>query len=248
MPVEPGGRESAATSGTEGAPFAPVPIWEQGRKGRRGGRPASDPAMDAGEAAPTGLGEPIDPAYETQPADVGLGRPERPHRDPPVGGVVLGAAALAAIAALGWFASRAHERGMPELTPGGPTASRLAYAAPAEPSATAPPTSEVNPRAPATPGAEADRRAPPPRRSTTPPKDADVTSRVRPAPSATESGANASATAAPTITPPSPGSPSTDPMTVNPAPSARTAPVEGAPSVGSPPTQPAPAPDPGTTP
>jgi hypothetical protein len=204
--------------------------------------------MDAGEAAPTGLGEPIDPAYETQPADVGLGTPDRPRRDPPVGGVILGAAALAAIAALGWFASRTHERGMPELTPGGPTASRVAYVAPPEPGLTAPATSQVDPRAPTT-GAEAARRTPPASQPAKPPKEAaDVTSRVRPAPSATGSGANASATAAPTITPPSPGSPSTDPMTVNPAPSTRTAPAEASPSVGSPPAQPAPAPDPGATP
>jgi len=246
MPVEPGDREGAANPGTDGAPFAPVPLWEQDQKRRRGGRPAGDPAMDAGEAAPAGLGEPADPAYETQPADVGLGTPDRPRRDPPVGGIVLGAAAVAAIAALGWFATRAHEGGVPELTPGGPTASQLAFAAPPGSDPSAPASSEVNPPAPATPDAAA--RAPGARRPATSSKEADVTSRVRPAPNAAESGANASATAAPTITPPSPGSPSTDPMTVNPAPSARTTPAERPPSVGAPPAEPTPTPEAGTTP
>jgi len=254
MPVDPGGRESAATSGTEGGLFAPVPLWARGRKGRRGGRATSDPAMDAGEATPAGLAEPVDPAYETQPADVGVETPARTRRDPPIGGLILAAAALAVIGAAGWFVSRPNERGVPQLTPGAPTASSsVAYAAPRETGAAAPAAPQARPPATSkTPREDAAGRAPPERRSTTPAArskpSADVTSRVRPAPSASESGANASATVAPTITPPTPGSPSTDPMTVNPAPTARPGPVESPPTVGSPPTRPAPTPDAGTTP
>jgi len=249
MPVEPGGRKSAATRGTDGALFAQVPLWERTRKGRRASRPASDPAMDAGEAAPTGLGEPVDASYETQPADVGVETPKRIRRDPPVGGILLGAAALAVIAAAGWYASRPHERGVPELVPGGPTARPAAYAIAAPPGA--------SPSSPAAPAPEKARpAAPDAQRSTTPatpPKEAKRTNpRVRPAPSAADAGANAAATAAPTITPPTPGSPSTDPMTVNPAPTRPAAPAESPPSApGSPatqPTPPAPTPNPEATP
>lgn len=234
MPVQTGGREGAAKPGTEGAMLAQVPLWDRDRQAPRGGRPISDPAMDAGEAGP-GPCEPVDAAYETQPAGVGVATGDAPGPGLRAGVIVAAVAAVAAIAAAGWYASRPP--GVAELTPGGPEASPVAYV-------TAAPEDLAAPPAAAGP-APVDRQAAMPAK---PPKDAERPApRVRPAPSATDAAANASATAAPTITPPTPGSPSTDPMTVNPAPGARSAPAESAPSVGTaaPATPPA---DPGTTP
>ncbi|CAN7435730.1 hypothetical protein LJR219_002829 [Phenylobacterium sp. LjRoot219] len=172
MPVQPGGREGAATSGTDGAIFASVPLWEQDRKG--GHRPASDPAMDAGEAG--GLGEPVDAAYETQPADVGLQTGYPPRRAAPAGAIIAGAAALAIIAAVGWYASQPRERGVPELTPGGPDGAPVALAV------VAPPETSLPGPAPAT--GEAAKPAPAARRATPPAQT--PAPRVRPAPSAGE--------------------------------------------------------------
>lgn len=205
MPVDSGARDGADQPEAGVAMFAPNPLWARDRTPRRG-RSASDPAMDAGEAGP-GLGEPVDAAYETQPATIGVETGAPPRRGTPAGMIVVGAAALAAIAAVSWYASRPHDRGIPELTPGVPAASQVAFTT-APPDA-APPAQANEPDA-RPPSVASDAGA---RRPTQP--AARATPRVRPAEgrSATDAGVNASAT-----TPPMIASPAADPMTVNPAP------------------------------
>ena len=251
MAVDFSARDGARTTQNESSMFAPTPLWERdARKRRRGGRPTArrhDPAIDAGEAGAgagvmgaTTASEPVDTAYETQPADRGAAR-----AGVATGAIAAGVVVVAALGAVGWYASRAHDRGVAELTPGAPAtgAAALATAAPppttvAQQSATpTPPQSAAS----APPASEPTRAAPPrASRSLTVRSTAEREPRVRPAPadnaSALSSGVNASTTA-PMIAAPPPA-PSANPMqptpsnpVVNPpnpaAPPATTAPPAG---------------------
>lgn len=241
MAVDFSARNGAPMTQNESSMFAPTPLWERdARKRRRGGRsPArrQDPAIDAGEAGAgamgaTTAGEPVDTAYETQPAERGTAR----------GGVAAGAigagvVVVAALGAVGWYASRPHDHGVAELTPGGPTASGPVLAIAAPPPAAPAEIAQQN-AAPATPAPEpahaAPRRA---ARSLTVRSTAEREPRVRPAPadnaSALSSGVNASTTA-PMINSPPPA-PKVNPMQPTPS-----NPVVNPPNLAAPPTTTAP--------
>jgi hypothetical protein len=248
MAIDFSARDGARVTQNESSMFAPTPLWERdARKRRRGGRPTArrqDPAIDAAEAG-AGAGvmgattatEPADTAYETQPANRGAAR----------GGVAAGAVAagvvvVAALGAVGWYASRAHDHGVAELTPGGPATSSAALATAAPP----PTTMAQQSAAPTTPQSAAPAplaaeptRSPPPHasRSLTVRSTAEREPRVRPAPtdnaSALSSGLNASTTAPMINTPPP--APSANPMQPTPS-----NPVVNPPNPATPPTTTAP--------
>jgi hypothetical protein len=201
--------------------FAPTPLWDRDARKRRrdnGGmaarRPTSDPAMDAGEPGAgagvlgaTTAAEPLDPAYETQTADI----ERRSGRGGmAAGAIVAGVVVVAGLGALGWYAGQLHDRGIAELTPGAPATGEIAL------NSGPPPASSTAPDAAwAAPSQESTSAPQPTHRSAAAPP------RVRPAPapqsSALSSGVDASATA-PTVDtpPPSPTERSLQPSPSNP--------------------------------
>src|SRR5690242_10856364 len=129
MPVDFSAPDGAASPPNEGTMFAPTPLWDREPKKRRGGRRAAasravrDPAIDAGEAGAgagvigaTTAAEPADAAYETQSVARSEASSSR-RGGVPAGAVAAGVAAVAALAAVGWYASRPHDTGVAELTP-----------------------------------------------------------------------------------------------------------------------------------
>jgi len=260
MPVDFSAPEGAASPQNEDTMFAPTPLWDRQPKTRRGRRAAAsravrDPAIDAGEAGAgagvigaTTAAEPADAAYETQPAARGEATPSR-RGGVPAGAVAAGVAAVAALAAVGWYASRPHDTGVVELTPGAPATREIALntAAPPPSAAEAPVTSTPPRPAPQAQPAKTSREPTPTTRTartaTTPRSRtalaAHTSTRVRPAPSdsAAVAGVDASATAPMIATPPpSPStSTSTTPMgaAVNPAPVNPVIPASPAPTTPS---------------
>jgi len=212
--------------------FAPTPLWDRDPKRRRDRRAAAsravrDPAMDAGEAGAGAIGgaaEPADVVYETQPAIAPEGMQMR--RRGSAGAVAAGVVAIAAIAAIGWYATRPRDSGLAELTPGAattgpataptaaaPAASQLAVNLP-HAAATAPPATTAPVRDRTTTAPVRDRTTTTTTRATAPvaPHRTHTTlaarapaPRVRPAQpsSAMEAGVNAGATA-PMISTPAP--------------------------------------------
>jgi len=256
-----GARSPETSSETESPMFAPTPVWARTTKKRRGRgdrsdtgatqAPAqswSDPALDAGEAGAgagvlgaTTAAEPADADYEIGSTS----SPER--RGVSAAAIVGGLAALAAIGAVGWYASQPHDRGVAQMTPGAPAASESATSETALNTATPPPVSPA-----ATTPAPADSTTPAatatttdthrtvkiarPARATaaahrqTTVAERAAAPRARPTGdySAMDTGVNASATApmvhtpAPAPTPPAAGMntapTASNPATVNPAP------------------------------
>lgn len=256
MPVDFTAREGATTPETESPTFAPTPLWERDAKKRRAarGRPAArqpirDPAIDAGEPGAgagvlgaTTAAEPLDPAYETQRADTERRPTTRHSNGVTVGTIAAGVVVVAALGAIGWYASQRHDGGVAELTPGAPAASAVALntaALPANPmAASTPPAPATNSASTTQENTTTTTRAAPPRRNATKPVAARApVPRVRPADSssALDAAVNAGATA-PVIATPSPvpgGSPA-------PAAPQQTSPI-------APPLNATPAPPPSTT-
>jgi hypothetical protein len=214
---------------TEGSMFAPTPLWDRAPKARRRAaattrRPRNDPAMEAGEPGAgagvigaTTAAEPLDIAYETQAA----GTEPRVRRRGVGTAVAAGVVVVAALGAVGWYASQPRAQGVAELTPGAPASSQVALntaappanpapvsSAPAPDSATTVQDSATTTTRPATPAAprptakSVATRAPAPR--------------VRPAnnASALSSGVDAGTTA-PVVNTPAP-TPSVSPMQATP--------------------------------
>jgi hypothetical protein len=210
--------DGAPASGDEAAAFAPALRRVRALLERRAPPAAArrDPAMDAGEAGAgagvlgaTTASEPVDAAYETQPAGHVLAHARVP-------GAVVAVLALAVaglLAGLGWVASRPPS-GVPELTPGVPAGG--AATKPVKP----PPVQKVRPAAPAR----------------TPRAPAPAAPRVRPETdySAMDTGAKATA-AAPMIAPPTAAPPPAPPASAEPERPAATAPTSATAEPGAPP-------------
>lgn len=226
MPADFNSPEEGRAPQNDGSMFAPTPLWDrQARKRQgRGAADSRDPAIEAGEGV-IGTGaavEPVDAVYETQPAEPRTAR----RSGVAVGVLAAGVVAIVAVGAFAWYASRPHDTGIAELTPGSTATSRTALNTAAAPSA--------NPMTPAVPAAApapaaASREATP--RASTPAASRRThatlaarapTSRVRPAESnsALDAGVNAAASA-PVISTPAP-SPAPAPTT---APSMSPAPI-----------------------
>lgn len=201
-------------------------------------RPMTDdlPSEDTGMVAPIGR--------------TSAGRTTVKRSGPPVAALAAGVVALGALGAAGWYASQ-DRSGVPELTPGSEElAAGPAAATPMAPPAAALPAAPAQ-TAPATPA----RAAAEPVRSEASTRMASSTPRARPAaraPSAAETGVNASATTAlpagpqpySTLNPSSSATPSpatTDIPAPAPAQSAPPAPIPDTPPISPAPAETAPA-------
>lgn len=162
MPVDAKAPEGATKPETESPMFAPTPLWARDVKKRRAARPVrpaarqakGDPAIDAGEPGAgagvlgaTTAAEPLDMAYETQPAEGALRTMRRHSNGVAVGTVAASAVIVAALGVIGWYASRWHDGGVAELTPGAPATSTVALNTAAPPANPIPATSPPSPAA-----------------------------------------------------------------------------------------------------
>ena len=270
--------DDPTTTESEGPMFAPIPTWERNRKRRGFGarssvKPAAEPRTfvedrdDRVEAAALGAGTGMAAGGLAADTRDDLAATDAPFASAPIYGdrrtttrrgsaapmaIVAGLIVLGGVAAAGWYASRPHDTGVAQLTPGAVSGTTTDTSA-------APPTDSTLAQNAAPVPSAADTQAAAPRHAAAAPVRTRTTTVARaraPSRSAAAAGVNASATLPAAPAPysssaqtarPAPVTPA--PTQAAPAPSATPAPTPGpADTAPTPPTATSPTPPPTETP
>lgn len=146
-------------SESEGSMFAPIPTWERGKKRRGASRVAAEPRTFAAEPSDATRAyearmdtvDPTDTTFDTGfasgPTFAGRTTSRKGNGAGPIL-VVAGVILVGGLAAAGWYATRPHNAGVAELTPGATTTTtQVASTAPAADQAVAPPAAAPAPPA-----------------------------------------------------------------------------------------------------